>query len=464
MTPEVRRLLASHRLLSGAGLLRATRLPRYQDLARADQLSEEPLVVVFVSHRWEAVSHPDPDGRQLRALHGFVRLVAAGLQALVAPREERLRHVPDLSSEGALQAVEVAQRIVGLGPIDAGLSGIDGREGRRRVRQAVEAARGDPVRFGEWVAARIGIWIDYCCVPQAPRTSAEEEAFRRILSQIDDLVHATTLLALRFDGDGYGQRAWCAAEFHLASAALNVRALYLDIDGMGRGAAAAVPAPPTSTSPVALPVMVEAYEGDLEAYREAQRRWEATPAPMVDVGASIDAWSPYRSLQASGYPDATSDPNPARRALEALRILQEALVGWLVADRPRAVDLGAAVARALARVELAATDPRDLVYLGLLLGPNGKIEVFRRLFRDALERHLAGDGLRVVLHPPDDETRSLFGRLRPSSAAVWVSRLSSRFGRDRTEREVTQQLIDALRERPPVHVFGAEGPVEEIVS
>eukprot|EP00035_Acanthoeca_spectabilis_P000359 m.72808 g.72808 ORF g.72808 m.72808 type:complete len:417 (-) comp10161_c0_seq2:48-1298(-) len=110
------------------------------------------------------------------------------------------------------------------------------------------------------ILGKIGVWIDYCCLPQAPPppspphpatppattsvdsdcpdqtvsrdngaaagsaaqptappaesglTPAEEMLMEESLRELEHLVNSSLFLALRADGDDYDTRAWCAAE------------------------------------------------------------------------------------------------------------------------------------------------------------------------------------------------------------------------------------------------------------
>jgi hypothetical protein len=55
-------------------------------------------------------------------------------------------------------------------------------------------------------------WIDFCCLPQKPRTVSDEQAFRQSLGLLPSMMFDTSFMILRLDGDGYFRRAWCFFE------------------------------------------------------------------------------------------------------------------------------------------------------------------------------------------------------------------------------------------------------------
>ncbi len=75
-------------------------------------------------------------------------------------------------------------------------------------------------------------WIDYSCVPQHPRSSQEEKLFRESIEWLPSLLFGMNVIVLRFQDDGYYERAWCFFEL-LAANVLGREVFYLtekDID------------------------------------------------------------------------------------------------------------------------------------------------------------------------------------------------------------------------------------------
>jgi len=456
---------SSFHVLPASDVLAMRRMARHQDVRnRLDWLRSEepPLALLFVSHRWETLEHPDPSGRQLRAIQDFLGRLCTCVEALLVSKEERLKLVPSLAYEGPLQAAEVARRMFGFGPFGDSPAGLGSRKARALVSAAFEKRRCDDGSFREWLTTRIGLWLDYTCMPQRPLSPEEEPEFRRSLGALDELVASAIVVALRQAGDDYAVRGWCASEFFLASERSFARGLFVDIDRLEKCEAVALsPAPAPAGAPEAVSaVMQEAYANDLAAFRRACEEWSSFQGPLAQA-TPADAWSAYRSLQGSGFYTSEQDPNPFRRALEAIRSLETTLVEtWLLSAEPRTVDLGKMVGDCLARHGLHCSESADLVYLGFLLSCHGWVDAFKPLFQDCLKAYLARavvgahqtaeDAppiLRVRLTPLDAEVRALLSQVEPCSAATWHSRLST--GPSTRERAVVDQVRRALEANPP---------------
>jgi hypothetical protein len=464
-------IASSFHVMAARDLLATERMERHQDVRgrrRWLTAEESPLALLFDSHRWETLEHPDPGGRQLRAVQAFLRRVVACVEALCVGKEERLRLAPRLDDEGTLQAVEVGRRMLGFGPFAADLAAL-GRDGARKVIEAeIEKHRSPDGAFGDWLLGRIGLWLDYSCMPQKPLSSEDVPEFRRSLEALDGLVASSTVIALRQSGDDYAVRGWCASEFFLASGRSFARGLVLDVDRLDTARPVAVaPAPaPAVASATATAVMREAYEGDLAAFRQARDEWASCDGPF-SRSTPPDGWSAYRSLQGSGFFAPGQDPNPFRRALDAIRELETTLIeSWWLSGEPHTIDLGSLVSDTLTRRGLHCRESTDLAYLGLLLPCHGWIDGLRTLFRECLGRYVGGvlaerlgdpvDGrpiLTITLHPLPEEVRALLLGIAPNSAATWHSRLSSRTGLGREEKAVADQFRRALEADPPRFVI-----------
>jgi hypothetical protein len=453
----LREVAGSFHVTTVDALLSLPRMARYQDVrAQLPWLAagEPPLGLLFVSHRWASPEHPDPGGDLMRGVQEFLRLVLLAVEALLVPREGRLRVLSSISREGALQAEEVARRLLGYGPF----AGAAGAEARRIVAAQYRSdGEGGPA-FGTWLAQRIGVWLDYVCMPQRPLSREDEPEFDRALQSLDRLAQSAILLAMREPRDDYAVRGWCLLESFVGSGRSFARAISIDIRRMEGGEEAAVPPPPVPAMPdaFAMQVMREAYEQDLAAYREACERW-ATEAPAFVQHVPPDAWSAYRSLQGSAFPLAGADPNPFRPGLELVRELETALIErWLMAQAPLVLDLGAAMSGLMARHGVRCADADQLV-LGFTLACNGWMAGLRPLFReclrlaclaarsDAPSSDRAGAKLAARLLPIDPATRALFEQAQPASPHAWYSRLSQGSACE----PAAKALLAALEERPP---------------
>jgi len=151
-------VLPSFRILPASYLLRSHHFARAQDSDIEWLKPRQCWLLIFVSHRWETVGHPDPDGRQHRALAALVTGLCDLWDALAAETaQERIRLVPRLDRHGTAQAAVLLSRV-----------NLPGRVLRRSQR---ESAR-------YFLPDHIGIWYDYTCLPQQPRSPAEEAEFR----------------------------------------------------------------------------------------------------------------------------------------------------------------------------------------------------------------------------------------------------------------------------------------------
>jgi len=95
--------------------------------------------------------------------------------------------------------------------------------------------------LGDRILSRIGIWYDYACMPQRPpnpgaqRTEEEEVEFVEGLRSLHSLIAESTLLSLRYEGDDYQRRGWCAAEVSVGIP--DFRHLVLRLDLLGQNIA-----------------------------------------------------------------------------------------------------------------------------------------------------------------------------------------------------------------------------------
>jgi hypothetical protein len=454
-------------IISGADVLRLERMERHQDLRERvrwlDAQGEPPLVLLFVSHRWETLAHPDPSGRQLAAVHALLRKVCVSVEAMLGSRDERLLLVPSLECEGDLQAAEIVRRLFGFGPFAGSAACVGGEKAKATVQAEYVRSGGDRIRFCDWLASRIGVWIDYICMPQEPLSSEEALCFKRTLRELDSLVAASTVVALRESDDDYAMRGWCATEFFLGSGRSFANGLFVDMHRLSGGQPVAIPSPPPGLGPEsnAQQVMADAYSSELAAWREALQGWSSADGPLV-LHWPPDTWARYRDLQGAAFPGSQADPNPFRCVLDAVSALETALVAkWLISDRPRAFDLGDAIGRMVAERGLRCAKAEDLVYVGLLAACNGWIDAFRPLLRECLRRHVAAmelstrpvgntaSALVAKLLPPPEELGSLLSKAQPNSPATWASRLryANPVG-DSQERSAIAQVRACLDQQP----------------
>ena len=459
-------------IISGADLLRLERMQRHQDLEERvgwlDATCEPPLLLLFVSHRWETLAHPDPSGRQLAAIQALLNRICVCAEAMLVSRDDRLRLVPSLDREGDLQAAEIVRRLFGYGPFAVSAACVGAAAAKAAVRAQHVRSAGDRGGFCDWLNSRIGVWIDYVCMPQEPFRDQEALCFKRTLRELDSLVASSMVVALRAADDDYAMRGWCATEFFLGARRSFTNGLFVDMHRLSSGQPVPIPEPPPEAGPElgAQQVMADAYRSALKEWREALQWWSSIDAPLISHWLP-DAWARYRDLQGGAFPGSYADPNPFRRVLDAVSALETALVAkWLMSDRPRVFDLGDAMVRIAQERGLRCAKAEDLLYVGLLGGCNGWIDAFRPALRECLTRHVAamelsgttGGGMRSALiarlSPPPSDLQDLLSSVHPSSPATWASRLqyTNPVG-DARERTAVAQVRAYLEERPLAFSF-----------
>lgn len=453
---------SSFRVISASSLLEMTEMKRQQDLRdSAGWLTgdEPPLVLLLISHRWETATVPDPSGRQFRAVQELLRRIAIAVEAALVPRAERLRLVPSMVREGSLQAQEVARRLLRSEAFDG--------HARERITSAFQSRGDDRHAFRQWLLARIGIWIDYPCLPQEPRSASDEEEFRGALLAVDALVSTSLVVALRYAGDEYPRRGWCAGEYFLASGRSFSRALFVDIERLKAGQEVAMPRAPEASERL----KTETYAQDLAEFQKGCSRWEA-----ADVWDRIPGrpWATYCSLQGSAFHSVDDDPNPVRRSMTFVQCVERGLIQhWFMSERPRTFDLSMSLRELALRLELASADPSDLVYLGLVLASNGWIDALRPFLRANLAKYVAArppsggsQGARatpplfVRLTPLPQEARTLLASASPSSPHVWQFRFSVRSGLAAREQELLERLRACLEREPPRFTLMTDGTTD----
>ena len=225
------KLIERFHILRAHFVLDLEAMPRYQELRDegADcwfSSDEPPALILFISHRWETPYQPDPRGYQIGGLKSFLHMLQEVAIATECAGPERLRRVPTLDRHGFLQAASL------LGLITTG---------RWRTFLNEVTNNGDPATLGDRILSRIGIWYDYACMPQRPpnpgaqRTEEEEVEFVEGLRSLHSLIAESTLLSLRYEGDDYQRRGWCAAEVSVGIP--DFRHLVLRLDLLGQNIA-----------------------------------------------------------------------------------------------------------------------------------------------------------------------------------------------------------------------------------
>jgi len=319
-------------------------------------------LLIFVSHRWETLRHPDPAGRQWRALARLVSDMCDLWDALGAgDAHQRIRLVPRLDRHGVAQAAVLLSRL--RPPEGASAPGPD-----------------TPARA--FLPDRIGIWYDYACMPQRPWARGEEEEFRAGLIALPQLFGSehVLLLALREAGDDYGNRGWCLAE-SLSAAAGGQRGVAVRMDLLG--------------TPLTLGAEGQDRNHDLSRrLRAALGGWADS---AVDAAAAADCLTMLAVT--AGYSQSewfSASDGIAPVYLGDVITTAGAWLGKMLARlavrRGRSADL-AVLLRELAHesgVRCAVED--DLVYVALLMlhMESADGSAIRKFYADCIERFVSG--------------------------------------------------------------------------
>jgi hypothetical protein len=192
------------------------RWPRRQELQRFARGADPGNLLLFVSHRWESLDHPDPTGRQLQALKlGLnLALAAAVLRLSGAETGERTSSgLPELIAQflddsGADVVAQVACQEWAR-EIKAAAEGTPDEQAVQRRVQSLEMS--EVSRTLDRIRDRILLWHDYASMFQAPRTPTEEEAFRTEILELNSIQGGAATLVIAGDAQ-YLSRAWCFLE------------------------------------------------------------------------------------------------------------------------------------------------------------------------------------------------------------------------------------------------------------
>jgi hypothetical protein len=235
--------LPGQRWLRLSRLIESGRFLRMQEWA--DDLEQQTApgrFYCFVSHRWLTPTHPDPDGLQARitAWQLFAYLCdairIAHLRGLHQPRRRNplvgavvgvagaeltesllvniLRRV--LSDDDVAQAMEEV-RLLDTLIEDYGVATAMKDEDLDGLAGALDSS---PVL--RTLVDRIFVWYDYSCLPQPPRTDAEETQFGQGLEALNACQLLGRTIVLLDEAEDYLSRAWCTLEALVADKAQGV--------------------------------------------------------------------------------------------------------------------------------------------------------------------------------------------------------------------------------------------------
>jgi hypothetical protein len=355
-------VLHRFRILPASYLLRHDHFGRMQDSDIEWMDPRRCWLLIFVSHRWETPEQPDPPGRQYRALAALVTGLCDLWDALIAEHaSERIRLVPRLDRHGTAQAAVLLSR---LNPADGA--------GRRSLRGSARRV----------LPEHIGIWYDYACLPQAPRTPGEEAAFRADLLALPELLGAAAviLVALREANHDYGTRAWCLAEALLTANKTGSQGVAVRMDLFGTSLAAE-PADDTSSLDISRRLH-RALDGWADVRVGPAQAADCMTMLAVAAGHSPSDWFAFSDGILPVYLG-----DVVKTAATWLGLVLARLGG----DH-QPVDLAAILRELAERARVRCAVDNDLVYVTLLMlhGETAPDTAMRSFYQECLRRHLSG--------------------------------------------------------------------------
>ena len=197
-------------------LLGWERWPRRQDAHTQVAVADAGKLLLFVSHRWESLEHPDPNGAQLLCLKvGLTLALAAAVLHLGNPDEEAEKThsgLPEVIAE-FLGSTLASHEIAALQPWASKIMTIANEEKEEESLLAAtrQLETGEVQALLDRLRSLILVWYDYASMFQVPRNSSQETAFRSEILELNRIQsHACTLVIA---GDNqYVTRAWCFLE------------------------------------------------------------------------------------------------------------------------------------------------------------------------------------------------------------------------------------------------------------
>lgn len=360
--------------LPASDLLRSDHFVRRQDSDAEWMAAEQCWLRLFVSHRWETPGHPDPCGRQ----HGAVTTLVSNLCDLwdglaAEDARERIRLVPRLDQHGMAQSAVLLSRLDLPGNIS-------------------EQHRGQSAR--DFLPDHIGIWYDYTCLPQEPRSPAEEAEFRAGMLSLPELFgsDAVTLVALRESGDDYPNRAWCLAEALLTANKTGSQGVAVRMDLLG----------------TMLELGAEGQERNLDLSRRLRAAMDGWADAAVDGAAAANCLTMLAVIAGHSPSEwfSTRDgiaPVYLGDVVSIAGVWLGSVLARLGRQQGRPVDLAAVLREVAERAGVRCAAENDLVFVTLLMlhGESAPDTAIRAFYQECMERHLTGRPLvaRPVIEP-----------------------------------------------------------------
>lgn len=178
-----------------------------EDAATFHRENACPLKIkLFISHRWETLQEPDPQGDQLRSLAEYlsrVFMIANGYLDKESYVAKELKIGESLLAQVNEQNVSTCRCGTApyldlrslLGHSDLFYSRVTDIHARRNLYQLLR---------------HVHVWYDYASMPQAPRTADEQVIFEQRLNQLADIAGQSEVIILW--GAESLSRAWCVLE------------------------------------------------------------------------------------------------------------------------------------------------------------------------------------------------------------------------------------------------------------
>ncbi len=191
------------------------RWPRRQEGQPLATAAHPGQLLLFVSHRWESLDHPDPTGGQLLCLKVGLTLALAAAVLQLGSRQKNVKSVSGLPETFAefLEPVLGSEEVIAL------------QQWAQQIKAAAECVKEEPSFFTtsrrletpkilpllDRIRGLILVWYDYASMWQAPRSQHEEAQFRREILELNSIqAHATTVVIA--GDERYLSRAWCFLE------------------------------------------------------------------------------------------------------------------------------------------------------------------------------------------------------------------------------------------------------------
>lgn len=184
------------------------RWPRRQEVEQVGAAPQKDELMLFVSHRWETLDHPDPTGRQLQAVRTGLTLALAA--AVLSDADSTPSGLPELFRRYCddHHLATIALRPWAELVREAAMATFSETEFLQQLREPEDTgARRQLASFRKNVV----LWYDYTSMYQTPRDRHEEEIFRVDLTRLNDIQAGAATLVLA-ENEDYTRRAWCFLE------------------------------------------------------------------------------------------------------------------------------------------------------------------------------------------------------------------------------------------------------------